>query len=596
MKFERMSISEEEYIVLDVETNGLSSIRDDLLSISFYRPDNNATYNRFLPLELQDDVLTTQYNGIKKKDLKGLEPLSQEEIEVWFNEFQLDKRIILHYGGLDQKFIKAYFRRHRLIGYERMQFFNFKQLICGPAFSDGSMTKDNLCKMFGIEGITQVHSGENDCKLEWELFKKIGGRPLLATEGMLGTNYFVLNDDYIIPASYLRTHPNLGKLVERPYINCVAVKKVFEMTLKEDGMQKFPTNFNGVVIEHLINTLLGVEEIDNQEFLLKNKSKMEWVGRIASSIRPVPMVLNKDGTVTADEPRDKAMEIDINRFVNAVKKGIYPLIEYIQNDIFSGNKILSQELAMDKERGIMALCDLSSEDAILEIKTGSFDIEKFKEQLYYESAGRDVYILGMNWVFRKPNGELMGRDYFSPILTDYFPVDSVEFYINRVQLEAGEKEDGRKTRSETAFVKLVDYAAQKDVEIVDYQSSQLPILVKCKKCGSEWTTRSSNIRNGALKCKTCNPKPIAEKRRRESVKLSPEQKAERHEFRISKNAEKYAYKIKVLSEGKIVVDTNSYIGSKENVISRCEECGYIWTTRADHLLSRCWCPLCKKKA
>lgn len=58
------------YVVLDVETNGFSSKKDDLLSISIYRPDNHDAVDRFLPLEFQRDVLTEEYNGIKKKYVK----------------------------------------------------------------------------------------------------------------------------------------------------------------------------------------------------------------------------------------------------------------------------------------------------------------------------------------------------------------------------------------------------------------------------------------------------------------------------------------------------------------------------------------------
>lgn len=58
------------YVVLDVETNGLSSLKHDLLSISIYKPDEDKIYERFLPLELNDKVYTTKINGITKKKVK----------------------------------------------------------------------------------------------------------------------------------------------------------------------------------------------------------------------------------------------------------------------------------------------------------------------------------------------------------------------------------------------------------------------------------------------------------------------------------------------------------------------------------------------
>ena len=44
-------IDSSKYVVLDVETNGLSSENDDLLSISIYKPDDQKIFNKFLPLE-----------------------------------------------------------------------------------------------------------------------------------------------------------------------------------------------------------------------------------------------------------------------------------------------------------------------------------------------------------------------------------------------------------------------------------------------------------------------------------------------------------------------------------------------------------------
>lgn len=62
-------INSKDYVVLDVETNGLSSLKHDLLSISIYKPDDNKTYDRFLPLELNSFVETYWINGIDEDNV-----------------------------------------------------------------------------------------------------------------------------------------------------------------------------------------------------------------------------------------------------------------------------------------------------------------------------------------------------------------------------------------------------------------------------------------------------------------------------------------------------------------------------------------------
>ncbi len=123
------------YVVLDVETNGLSSIRDDLLSISLFKPDTGDIYNRFLPLELNSKVVTTEINGITDKDLQGVLPLSQKEVDELIRFFELKQRTILTYGNIDEKFITKYFLRHHLQGIDFFAFYNFKHEIISSSFS-----------------------------------------------------------------------------------------------------------------------------------------------------------------------------------------------------------------------------------------------------------------------------------------------------------------------------------------------------------------------------------------------------------------------------------------------------------------------------
>ena len=81
------SVEASKNLVLDVETNGLSSKQCDLLSLAIYCPDKEKMYNRFLPLELNDSVLTTNINGITEEMLKGAVALSQEEVDKIITEY-----------------------------------------------------------------------------------------------------------------------------------------------------------------------------------------------------------------------------------------------------------------------------------------------------------------------------------------------------------------------------------------------------------------------------------------------------------------------------------------------------------------------------
>lgn len=114
---EKVSIDPREYVVFDVETNGLKSKKDDLLSISFYKPDDKKEYSKFLPLELNRKIVTTHINGITDKDLIGATALSQDEFDYIVDEFELEKRTILIYAGgnFDKVFLSEYMKRHQIL-------------------------------------------------------------------------------------------------------------------------------------------------------------------------------------------------------------------------------------------------------------------------------------------------------------------------------------------------------------------------------------------------------------------------------------------------------------------------------------------------
>ena len=103
-----------QYVVLDLETNGLRTANDDLLSISLYDPSTGKICNRLLPLELQPTVLTTYINGIDDTDVENAVPLSQKEFDDLIEEFDLTNKTILFYSGgkFDFDFLDKYCWRH----------------------------------------------------------------------------------------------------------------------------------------------------------------------------------------------------------------------------------------------------------------------------------------------------------------------------------------------------------------------------------------------------------------------------------------------------------------------------------------------------
>lgn len=570
----RMSTNPTEYVVFDVETNGLKSKRDDLLSISFYKPDDGKEYNRFLPLELNRRIVTTHINGITEKDLVGATALTQNEFNHIVEEFELEKRTILIYAGrnFDGGFLAEYMKRHRISGFEKLNFYNIKRNIISSKFSHGNITKDNLCSVFKVEGVETVHSSSNDCKLEWELFKKMDGYFYLVTEGVGEDNVFKLNEDYIIPASLLYSHPNLSRvLCERLYIECQStLVKTFEIEAK--GIEKFPTNITGKTIEHLINSMLNVDMQDSQPFLRKNKMKLDFVGKIPNGLLMVPMTFNLDGTVTALHKKDKELEKHINSTNNNLKERISPLVDFIKNEIFKNEHILSQELVVNSENNILALCDLSTAKTILEIKTDYSDSLAYKEQLFYEANGRKIYHLKMEWVKDKSTDSLK-KVIFHIVLVDVHigtPNSSNWF--------EGKREERRAKR----IAEIKKYLLSSDVSLESFKNTSSPIKLKCKICEYEWNIKYATLMKKIPDCPKCKPKNTSKKR----VMMSEEE-------RIKLRANNYYEKI--LEKSNHMIVAINYTGAKNDVDAICIACGYKWKSRADHLADRCWCPACRKK-
>ena len=327
--------------------------------------------------------------------LKDKSPLTQNELDEVISSFELEKRTILVYGNIDEKFIKNYLKRKKLKGFDKLKFYNFKHDIISSRFSEGNITKDNLCKIYGIDNIQEVHSGLNDCILEWNLFKSMNGNKLI----IINNEVFEFNNEYIIPVSYLTTYTNFKYCIKDfPKIHA-EINQIKKIRMNSSEIKKFETNISGITIEHLINTLLNVKDMNNETYLfqLENKKKLKKLGRLPSIVHEIPILFNKDGTITALNKEDKKRVDEINKVTEIIKEKIKPLIKYIREDIFGNEQILSQELVVNKKDNVLAKCDLSTKDKILEIKTFIPNIDKIKYQLYYEANGRDIYMLQTEW-------------------------------------------------------------------------------------------------------------------------------------------------------------------------------------------------------
>lgn len=405
-----MAIDESKYVVLDVETNGLT-IGYDLLSISLYLPDKDKKYERYLPPEKNKHVLpeASAINGITDEMVADKTPITQEEWDNLVLDFELDKREILHYGKIDQTFIKDYLLSHGIKGFSKLTFHNIKRHFLTNSFSSGEYSKDNLCKGLGIDGVTDVHNGLNDCILEWKLFKKIeGGFVLCLRLGDWQMGMYKLSDKYYIPASRIRYFPNMKYAVDLPDLK-VDFEEIFSLELSKKCYNKKDMWFQpaGFASERIIRASLNAVNVEDDSFAKENFKNLELIGKF--SYKPdeyeIPVIENSDGTLTAVREEDKDAVEEMNRAMLQIKSELSPLFDFVKNEIFQKKPINTQETIINDELRSFGYTDFSNDVACLEMKfsDGMMDdfyfnkyhplINKHKYQLYILSNGRPTYLL-----------------------------------------------------------------------------------------------------------------------------------------------------------------------------------------------------------
>ena len=439
VNYESQASFAKDYVVLDVETNGLSKKLDDLLSISIYDPLKKVCYNRFLPLDMQPSVATGWINGIADIDLLNKKHLNQDEVNKIINYFDLKNRTVLVFGSndFDSGFINAYLNRHGLIGFEDLKYDNIKKHIPSGAFDlAGSATKDNLCKLFGIEGVQDVHSGQNDCLLEWKLFEKfVEYRPI-----RIKNKFYKFNEDYIVPITVLIQNPEIYKYSEIPFRYVLGTtESVFSYNIPEKALnkiKKFDTNITGISLENIIYAELGVKKQDNAAFLIKNKMQLQTICEVETKVEEIPVQVGDDGLIEAIEEKDKSFISEVNNVALVIKDELKTTIKFIKEKVFANEDILSQELVLSEENKVLALCDLSSVSSVMEIKTfqpsvnnlGYLD-NKITYQLFYQAKKRQAYYL---YIF-------IGGDYERPDKTVSPRFCNVSIY--KVHLDEYTKEE-----------------------------------------------------------------------------------------------------------------------------------------------------------
>lgn len=399
----------DKYVVIDVETNGLRYANDDLLSLSIYDPSSGECYNRYLPLDLQPLILTGYINGITPKTLIGASHITQPELDELIDYFDLKNRTILSYSGgqgkFDLNFILHYCKRHGLSGFENFQYENIKNIFMSDySSSTGQLSKDNLCKALNIDGVTNIHSSFNDCIIEWKLFEKAFVDKLFMLDNFL-VKY---NPNYIIPVSYLTKYPRLRSLAGIPKLNIqYEVKKVFEFDIPDEiikKFKKFPTNITGIALEHGINCALNAKRENNIEFLSKNKDNLKIICSLnIDTATTIPICLDENtGELKSLSSNFDDYIVDINSVTNSTIAALGPVFEFIKSNIFTSNNIKSQELIISPDSKVLALCDLSDDKNILEIKAynifnkDNLVYDKLITQLYYESNGRNIFTLSLD--------------------------------------------------------------------------------------------------------------------------------------------------------------------------------------------------------
>lgn len=176
--------------------------------------------------------------------------------------------------------------------------------------------------------------------------------------------------------------------------------------------------------------MLGAVREDNRDFLKYNFNQLDFIGSVKADNEEIPVSLEDDGTIQAVNLLDYEFVEDVNDVTKTIKDNLSETIQFIKDNIFFDSKILSQEMIISPDRKLLALCDLSSDKSVLEIKTmevvikgdtNDYVMPDTAKQLYCEKNGRDVYLMSI--VFDNHYSERLYKEIIDDLRIDLYKIE-----------------------------------------------------------------------------------------------------------------------------------------------------------------------------
>lgn len=366
-----MSVISSKYIVIDLKTNGSYVKISNLLSISFFKPDDETTFNASFSLESQ-----TATNHI--------DALTQKEFNNIIDKFELETRTILIFDNFSREVLKNYLNRHNIIGFEKLKFQNIDEQIFYSRFDNDKVTLDNLCETFKIP--TNTSNNEiNNCISLRQLFDKIHDKRLL----ILNNQIYEFNDGYVIPLDYLYSYPKLKEQIKYLPQIFVYPEEIKRIRLSGFNVANLSSNTICKLIEESIKeSFKEVIDLENvsSSFSKENESKLKHLGNLGSTSSSDLNDNDKDTSINPSNP-------------SSFKKQIKIALKFIKKEVFAHSKtIYHKELVLDNEDNVYGKCDFSNENVVLQIKpyvlTRPSDITY---ELFYLANGRDSFLLELDF-------------------------------------------------------------------------------------------------------------------------------------------------------------------------------------------------------